>query len=187
MDACSETKFFDAMRLSAARLMALPALSELPSAPRLANVPGDALGERVVLRLRGDEEVPTAHVSAYVETATAAVEWVTMMDLAAILDCIPSSALLNTPTSTADVVHGQHSRRSRVILASACRGRGRPLRATDQYLLGSIELVPDEATLTYLEAVRRLRRRQFDHTSRSLIDEACEVIASAEGRLPKTS
>ena len=72
-------------------------------------------------------------------------------------------------------------------MAAAMSGNGRPMRATDQYLMGSIEIVPDEAALTYLEAIRRLRRRKFDRASCSLIAEACEVIASVEGRLPKAS
>lgn len=180
------------------RLMAVPALSELPGAPRLSDLPSDAIGELVVLGLSGDEDEPTAHVAVYVETPTATVEWVTMMRFDDFLGCIPSWALLNTPTSTADTSNGQRAPRRRAHsgqpqqaqgerLASAWRQKGRPVRATDQFLLRSIELVPDDAAITYLEAVRRLRQRKFDKVSRSLIAEVCELIASVQERLPEAS
>jgi hypothetical protein len=174
--------------------MGISQLEILPGAPTLRSFDDDTIGELVVLGLTGDDERLTAHVAVYLENATHAVEWITMMDFDRFLEAMPSWALVNTPADppTQDdmeraptAVHrAVHRRRRRIAsrsgadLATAWRSRRRPAGATEAYLVAAIEHVPRSLAGDYVEAIRNLRRRAFDRTSRELIATVCSALST---------
>lgn len=176
------------------RLMSLRFLRDLPSAPEFSGLSDETLGELVLVGLAGDRSSPIAHVAVHVMTPTATLEWLTQMELEAFLECMPSWPLLNAPASPSGCF-AQRPRQRRPVaqrrpapsgrtLATAWRGKGRPVISTDALLVSAIELIPDDAAPQYLGAIRRLRERKFDPASRTLIAEMCDLVAKLE-ELPK--
>jgi hypothetical protein len=170
--------------------MAIPHVRELPGAPALAGFPDDTIAELVILGLSGDDSRPTAHVAVYVENAAQFVAWVTMMDFDAFLECMPSWSMVNLPNGPADIDpapppragrHGGARRSTRrratgAELATAWRTRRRPARATEDYLLATLEFVPRGLAADYVDAYRRVRHRSFDRASRTLIADVCTAL-----------
>lgn len=180
------------------RLMGLAALGDLPGAPTLDRFPPGTLGELIITGLSGSEENLTAHVAVHVETTTALAEWMTIMPFEEFLEALPTWTLLNCPSHTGELHlvdapsarprRSRQSRRRRALggseLAASWRGHGRPIRSTVEYLLASIDLVPDAAAITYVHAMGRLRGQRFDSASRCLIADICDLIATVEQQPP---
>jgi hypothetical protein len=176
------------------RLMGISQLETLPGAPTLRSFDDDTIGELVVLGLTGDDERLTAHVAVYVENATQAAEWITMMDFDTFLESMPTWALVNTPADPPThedmgraptvIRRGVHRRRRPIAsrsgadLASAWRSRRRPASTTEAYLVAALEHVPRALAGDYVEAIRNLRRRAFDRTSRELIATVCSELST---------
>jgi len=176
------------------RILSLEHVRDLPGAPGdLTSFPADTLAELVVLGLNGDPDRPTAHVAVYLEDATNAASWVTMIEYTSFLEAMPSWAVLNVPHSPTEldagpprmpVPHRRHRRARQpggngAELSAAWQTRRRPVRTTERYLLEALEHVPDDMAVDYLTALRHLRRRSFGREERQLIADVCAAVAMA--------
>lgn len=190
--------------LVSTRLICVGSLRGHYRTPDLDCFSDDTIAEVVLTGFQGYPPDIDARVEVHIETIDSVVAWTDAIPFGEWEELMPTWLLLNVPSGggvdmdVRDEVHSvkgaltlsgkPHAVRQASAAVTPSTGIGselaerwrddkRPVRTTEDFLIGAIDDVPVALAADYVYALQSLRRREFSRDTRHLIADVCEALS----------